>query len=388
MVLLKRLRVCAVLVAVGLLASACVGLPSDMSWGDVSLIGDPPTILLSFSDHLVEVDPATGSPIGVKDANGDAKLDDQGNPLAWNVQATDNNAAQHFYSRPIPTDDHTLLVASYEGKLLQVDTDRATVPDPTGFPLPGHVVGNPLMTDQLLYVPISDAGLVALDPTNFSTVWQFTGDQGKGVWSAPLLVEDTLYVPAMNHFLFALDAQTGTEKWRLDLEGAVASTPVYANGALYVGSFGRKVFKISTDGNVVASFATNDWVWGTPAVVDDMVYVSDLGGNLYALKDSGSSLDQVWSRKVANGAIRMTPFVSGDTIVVGSRDHNVYWISRTTGDEVFHRETQGEVLSDIMLIQPSGTITEPIIIVSTIAKQEQLVAFTLDQGKSLWAYGS
>jgi outer membrane protein assembly factor BamB len=118
-----------------------------------------------------------------------------------------------------------------------------------------------------------------------------------------------------------------------------------------------------------------------------MVYVGDLGGNVYALRDSGGSLDEVWSRKVATRGIRMTPFVDDEMIVVGSRDHNVYWISRQSGEETFKREVRGEVLSDILLIEPNDTIREPIIVVSTIAREELLVAFTLDQGERRWVYG-
>jgi len=380
--------------AVGILASACVAMPSDSSWGDVSLLGDPPKILLAFSDRVVQVDPTDGSPVELRDANGNVRTDDQGNPRTWLVQSPSGTTV-HYYSRPVQTDPQTLTVAAYENKLYQIDLSSANILSADGINLPGHVVGNPLLTDKFLYVPLSDAGLVALDPKSFAQKWQFTGDDGKGVWAQPLLSQDgsTLYVPTMNHKLFAIDAQTGTEKWNVDLDGAVASTPVFANGALYVGSFGRKVFKVTTDGTIAASFDTSDWVWGAPAVVDNMVYAADLSGYVYALEDDGSSFKQVWSRQVAQGAIRMTPLVSGDTIVVGSRDQNVYWISRQTGDALndssgkpIIRQMQGEVLSNILLIPPSGSITEPMIIVSTIAKQEELVAFTLATGERRWAY--
>lgn len=82
----------------------------------------------------------------------------------------------------------------------------------------------------------------------------------------------------------------------------------------------------------------------------------------------------------------MTPLVTDDTIVVGSRDHFVYWISRETGEETFKRETRGEVLSNILLIEPNDTFQEPMIFVSTTAHEEQLVAFTLDQGERRWVY--
>ncbi len=386
MAFLRRLGSLGVIAAVALLAASCVGMPIDLSWADVSLIGSPSNILTAFNDRIVQVDPVSGLAVNLRDASGTTSVDDQGNPRVWQAQVTGGSPV-HFYSRPIPLSDNTLLAASYEGMLYRIDIPTAQASTVNGAQLPGHVVGNLLMTDNFLYVPISDNGLVALNPSDFSVIWTFTGDEGKGVWAQPLLVNDTLYVPAMNHKLFALDAQTGTEKWSLDLEGSVASTPVYANNALYVGSFARKLFKITLDGTIAAEYPTNDWVWGAPDVVDNMVYVGDLGGYVYALKDSGSSLDEVWSRKVANGAIRMTPLVTGDTIVVGSRDHFVYWISRDTGEETFKREMVGEVLSNILLIEPNDTVREPTIIVSTIAHDELLVAFSLDKGERRWKYG-
>ncbi len=118
-----------------------------------------------------------------------------------------------------------------------------------------------------------------------------------------------------------------------------------------------------------------------------MVYATDLGGSLYALRDAGSSFEEVWSRKVAEGAIRMTPLVTADTIIVGSRDHNVYWLSLETGEELIKRPMAGEVLSDILLIEPNDTVREPLIIVSTLANEERLVAFSLDRGERRWVYG-
>lgn len=384
-VFLRRLRIVGAAIIIGLLAASCASLPIDSSWGDMSLIGSTPNILLAFNDRIVQVDPIDGSLVELRDADGNVRVDDQGNPRRWSVQVT-GSTGMHFYARPVQVDEQTMLAADYENKLYEIDIPAARIDNPEGVTLPGHVVGNPLLTETALYIPLSDGGLVALDPTDYSQIWRFTGDDGKGVWSQPLLIDGTLYTSSMNHHLYALDAETGTEIWNLDLQGAVGSTPTYANDALYIGSFARKVFKVTLDGSIAAEFTTNDWVWGAPAVVDDMVYVADLGGYMYALRDGDNSLTEVWNRKVAGRAIRMTPLVTDDTIVVGSRDHFVYWINRENGEEIVKKETRGEILSDILLIEPNDTIREPMIIVSTIAHEQQLAAFTLDGGNPRWVY--
>jgi outer membrane protein assembly factor BamB len=203
-------------------------------------------------------------------------------------------------------------------------------------------------------------------------------------------VDDTLFVTSLDHHLYALDPETGGVRWQLDLEGAVSSTPIYNDGFLYVGSFARKLFKISIDGEIVAQFDTHDWIWGEPTYLDGILYAADLAGYVYALEDNGDSFTAVWEpRKVANGAIRATPLVTGDTIILGSRDRNTYWINRETGVELFHREMVGEVLADLLLLEPSETlnIPEPMVIVGTMANEELLVAFSLGEGQRLWRYG-
>ncbi len=391
----RRLRVIGVLAAITVLAAACASLPADSSWGSTSLFDSK--ILLAFSDHVVEVDPSNGLALKSHDASGTVRNDDTGKALDWLTQVNANNVTYHFYTHPVQTDDKTLIAAAYENKLFQIDLNSSVVADTTGITVPGNVVGDPLLTDKFLYVPLSNAGVVALDRSKLASppVWTFDADGNKGVWAQPLVSADgsTLYVASMDHNLYALDAATGNQKWKapVDLEGAVASTPVFNadKTALYVGSFGNKVFKISPDdGSIIAQYSTNNWVWGSPTVVGDMVYATDLSGYVYALQDTGSTLKEVWAQKVANGAIRMSPYVSGDTIVVGSADQNVYWLSAKDGSTTFSRPTQGQVLANILPIPASGSITEPIIIVSTIAPSQQLVAFTLTKGTSLWAYPS
>ncbi len=383
----KMSRACTLLAAVGVIAvsAGCAGLPLEASWPDVSLFGTPPQIMYVYADQARLIDPVDGSTSELRDSQGDVRLDDAGNPRTWAVQQPASGAVT-FYTRPIALDEDTLYLTAYENKLFEIDPVSSRIANDSGVALPGHVVATPLLGANLLYVPLSETNLVALDSETFDTSW--THSTERGVWATPLLHEGVLYVPSMDHILYALDADTGEERWRLDLEGAVASTPVIANNHLYVGSFGRKLFKIGLDGVIVASIATTEWIWGAPLVIDDEVYVADLGGWVYALLDQGDSFETVWSRQVATRGIRPTPLVTEDSVIVGSRDKFVYWVSRTTGDEQVKRELRGDVLSELLLLQPDqiGGIDEAYVVVSTLAREELLVAFTLDDGERKWVY--
>jgi outer membrane protein assembly factor BamB len=366
--------------------SACVGGPLDPTWGHLSLVGEPQNLIFAFSDRIVLIDPADGSPVELRDSEGNVRVDDQGNPRLWEVTGTGNTPTQ-FFTSPVVIDDGRLLATAYTGHIFEIDFTAARIVNPEGHTIGGHVVADSLATPELLYVPLSDGGLEALSRPDLIEAWTF--DTEHGAWSVPLLVDGTLYVTSLDHHLYALDSQSGEELWKVNLQGAVASAPIYADGFLYVGSFGRKLFKISVEGEIVAEFATTDWVWGSPTIADGVLYAADLGGYVYALHDDGDSFSPVWEpRKVANGAIRATPLVTGDAIIIGSRDRNTYWIDRDTGQENFRREMVGEVLADLLLLEPSDivNISEPMVIVSTMAREELLAAFTVSDGVRQWVY--
>src|SRR5215813_7744852 len=94
-VLLRRLLTYGAIVVVGLMAAACASLPTESSWGDVSLIGTPPKILFSFSDRVVQIDPTDGSLVKLLDDDGKVRVDDQGNPRTWVLTAPSGTTA-HF----------------------------------------------------------------------------------------------------------------------------------------------------------------------------------------------------------------------------------------------------------------------------------------------------
>ncbi len=99
--------------------------------------------------------------------------------------------------------------------------------------------------------------------------------------------------------------------------------------------------------------------------------------------------DEKWQTAAATRAIPPSPLVAEDVVVVGSRDQKVYWLNRETGEVIDSKDVAGEVLANLLLIEPGedSNVSEPLVIVSTSAPQELLVAFTLERGQRVWAYG-
>lgn len=384
---LARRRLAGAAILAVILASACVPIRQEATWPALSLIGDEQNIVVAYWDRVVMVNPVDGTQVKLRDADGEVRVDEQGNARLWQFKGLEGSH-QQFYASPVLINDNTLVITAYDHRLFEVGLATARADrDADGEELSGQVVANPVLSNNLLYFGYGERDLVALDPASRIEEWRVETNQG--VWSQPLIVNDVLYFTSLDHYLYAVNPLTGEELWKLNLEGAAPESPIYHNGSLYVGSFARKIFKISPAGEILAEFNTQDWVWGAPAIVNDVLYAADMGGSVYALDIRGNDFRPIWQVKAAGGAIRTTPLVANDYVIVGSRDHKVYWLSRENGSTFFSREVGGEVLSDLLLIEPSErvNIPAPLVVVGTPTHQEVLIAFTLQNGERAWNYG-
>jgi outer membrane protein assembly factor BamB len=390
----------ALVLLLSLLVAACVPFRLEASWPALSVIAETGNVLLTYNDRIVMIDPASGELVKLRNADGEVRVDEAGNPRTWQFTGTEGQARQ-FYSAPVQLNAETLLVATYNSeRVYEVDLPTARINSSIQVTLPGQVIADLVLTDNLLYVGISERNLVALESPQLRQRWIF--ETGQGVWSEPTVVDDVLYFASLDHNLYALNAETGEELWRLDLQGAAPGTPLFHNDRLYIGSFARKIFAISTEGDILSEYETADWVWGEPVIEDGILYAADVSGVVYALDARAGNFRELWRSNVASKGIRARPVVTGDYVIVGSRDHRLYWLNRQTGQVIEDeptvetvqnrriRELAGEILSDMLLIEPGNgvNIEEPYLLVSSVANEELLVAFKVSNGERMWFYPS
>ena len=366
---------------------ACVGARMGVSWPSIGLIdlNGETHITLAYNNEVTILSPSNGAPARLLNPlNGDVLRDSENNPRTWVLRGSENEGSQ-FYTVPIRTDEETVLIADNNKRLLRVDS--VVVEVQRSFPLADKVVANLLAADGVIYVPFQNGGLSAISLEDYRELWRVHTDGG--IWAKPLLVGDMIILSSIDHFLYAVDRSTGQRLWSVDLGGAVASTPLLANGRLYVGSFNKSFFEISLDGVILNEYATQNWVWGTPAVDEyGIIYVADLSGYVHAL-DSESGLQERWSLQIAERGIRAGPLVYDERVIVASRDGKVYWLDRIDGQLINAREIdeRPELLGDMMLLEPNETldIDEPILLVTSVHDGRLLIAFGVD-GRQTWVY--
>jgi outer membrane protein assembly factor BamB len=177
--------------------------------------------------------------------------------------------------------------------------------------------------------------------------------------SSPTVVNGVVYVGSDDTFLYAIDATTGKERWKFDAAAPMSSGPVVANGIVYVGA--NPFNGINSSGTpagagglyaVEAASGTQVWLFtisptglygfSTPAVVDGMVYVGSLDGNLYVL-DALTGKER-WRFRTGI-SIQSSPAVAGGMVYIGSNDHYLYAVDALTGTVRWLFPTGGFVVS-------------------------------------------
>lgn len=121
-------------------------------------------------------------------------------------------------------------------------------------------------------------------------------------------------------------------KWKTDLGGPVAGSPVCFGGAVYVGS-GTGFHCLDADsGRIEWSIEIAEGVTSSPCVVDGRVYYGGRDGRLYCVEaDSGEIL---WTVN-ASGPITSSPAVSYGTVFIDGRHGAAWGFDARTGEQVW-----------------------------------------------------
>ena len=389
----------------------CVPTRLGTAWPSLRLVNN--NILVTYNDRILLVDAGTGRPVQLTDSNGRVRTTQDGTPVRWELlgQATQSQ----FFASPVLVDDsgEVSLVVDYQGKIFNANLSQACFSTASGSCVdvpPFTAISGKVYTDiisdaERLYLPLSEHDVLALDKASLTEDWRFKTQ--RGVWSTPLLVGENLYFAEMGHEFYALNAVNGNMRWKVDLGGAVAASPIFYdgtpatdyaddmpkptdlaydldNGRFYAGTFGRTIVQISMDGAIENVFNTNDWVWSSPKVVDGVLYTADLSGTVYAL-DTNDNLSLIWKQDTQTMGIRARPLVTQDSVIVVSQNGVVMWLSRVDGTITLRQELNEETLSDMLYVPPTENRPEGLVVVSTINPNRLLFAFTVE-GQQVWLY--
>lgn len=374
-------------------ATGCAPIRIGTSWAALApiTIQGQPRVMVTYNNWAVALNPANGTAAELLDVAGNVRLDNNNQPRRWEIDGNANNLAAQFFSRPLVRDNAgqaEIILPTHSLKLLVVDPDTARVDNMAGQPVAASIVADVAEDENFYFVPFESGGIVALNKQTLLEAWRF--NTNGGIWSAPVVVDGVVYFGTIDHFVFALNAADGTPAWPqpVNTEGLIGGSPLVANGFVYVGNTLDRFFKIdAATGQVVAERRLRNWVWSQPVLANDVIYVADLSGFVYAINPD--TLAIIWETQVSPRGIRPSPLVTENYIIVASRDGKVHWLG-PNGAKVMERQVEGgpEILSELLYVPANleAGINEALVLVATKDMGRLVVAFSEQTGTQRWSY--
>jgi eukaryotic-like serine/threonine-protein kinase len=412
----------AVIMLLAVLLAGCIGEEGD-SWAGLAQDPDPDSdiIYVANEGRVVAVDP--------HNLNDDNKAQ-----ILWEYDEGDK-----FFAVPTVYEGR-IYIGDYKGRLHAIDRQTGEglilyqpgeeiIFGPISETPEDRIIGgveiNP--DEGIAYFGLGSRDVVAVDIDTGEKLWTFATNHG--VWASPLYVPASppaddapdvvgdsdaagdaapapaqiapreravLYVVSLDKHLYAVDPQSGDQLWRKYLGGAAANQPEFdpVRHRLYVGTFNSEVLAIdlgpdTTNGDrIVDRYSTKDWVWSSPVLADDVIYVGDLAGNVYAVGVSDDGFAEQWTAEPAGDAVRGSPLVLEQQVIVGSKDKRVYGLEKDTGNEIWEMSAGGKVLTELLDLGTVPDSDERLVVVGTDKNSELLTAYRVeaDLAGRAWTY--
>jgi outer membrane protein assembly factor BamB len=189
----------------------------------------------------------------------------------------------------------------------------------------GPITGSPVAADGKVYFGSYDKHIYCLDAYEGTLIWKFP--TGYRVASTPTIVDDTVYTGADDGYIYAIDADAGTQIWKRYAGGLqpdtlwssmaqIRSSPIVVDDMLYVGAMDGNLYCLDTttaDGTVEWTYTVSDTesgLGGSPIVSEGVVYIASGDGRLYAIDAAAGT--QIWN-------VTLTPsnrYMSGTPTVI------------------------------------------------------------------------
>jgi outer membrane protein assembly factor BamB len=208
---------------------------------------------------------------------------------------------------------------------------------------------------------------VALDAKTGRRKWRY----GSGaVESSPLLVGRILYFGSWDRRVYALNVRRKRHRlvWSHQVDDKVVAAPAYANGAVYVGTNGGRVYALGARTGrerwrreSFSRFGRREYFYATPAIAYGRVFVGNTDGTVYAFGATTGNL--LWARQ-AGTYVYSAPSVWRNLVFVGTWDGYFSAIDARTGDIRWRYRAPGGIMG-------ASTVLDGLVYFSTFGRFSQ-----------------
>jgi len=373
----KKLVFVTLVLLIAVILSGCVGGPvRGASWAGLAANGE--TAYLADGAFVYAINLNDGREIWHYPAKVDSK--------------------QLFYATPVITSDGLIIVGSAGTNHSLIAINPGTIDPKTGSPIEAwiftaaedHWVAPPLIVGDKLFAPNGDGNLYVLNLSDGQSTKKAEKviELGGRLWAQPITDGTRVFVTSLDHSIVAIDAATYEVLWHENLTSAIPGSAIIgADGMLYVGTLDSHFEKIDpATGKHETVLTTEGWLWGTPAVEGDNIFIADLTGQLYSYNTSTGTNN--WSSIKPDGAVTANPLILPDFILFATESGkteedpgNIFAVSRE-GKILWNEEISGEKGGKIYT---TPVFAGNLILVAPLGAEGYLYAYDLNGRQASWS---
>ena len=256
-----------------------------------------------------------------------------------------------------------------------------------------------------------------LPSEKYDLIWSYDfsdGFEGRNIWDANLVVDNsTLFAGGTNGILYAFEPRYGNVLWSTKVCDENKTLWVNAHNDLVIVGWENETecFNQKT-GNEVWVNEDVKFVSSKPVFIDDMVFVGDRFGHVYALDISNGRIlwenqlnknnvylsigdkklfsaagnkvysvdadngDIIWEYQAGNDVVS-APCVSDERVYFGSFDTKIYSLDAETGQCIWNSTTGWGVYS-------SPVVSDNMVYVGSM--DNHMYAFDVEDGEMIWSF--
>lgn len=255
------------------------------------LSDDGQLLVSSYNNNLYSLDPATGT-------------------VKWEYNANlPGTSTGRFVASPLVTEEG-IYASNANGLLYALDLNgelRWT------FKSHGEQWSTPATDDDCacVYLAAMDHFVYAIRTEDGSLLWE--KDLGSAMVGQPVLSDGVLYIGNFGSQMVALDKSDGEVIWNQDLAGWVWAGPALFEDRLYFGDVDGNFYALSaSDGEIVWQIQPDGPITATPAVTEDTVLFTTESGTIYSVDHEGQN---IWMQTL-DGPLYATPVHTGEFVLV------------------------------------------------------------------------
>ena len=240
-----------------------------------------------------------------------------------------------------------------------------TIPDPWDVYL-----SSPVVAQGAVYFGSGDGNFYALDAASGELRWKFaTGDV---VHASPAFDSGTLYFGSWDTYLYALDAASGKEKWRfksgddplIHNQIGFQSSPSVVDGVVYTGCRDSNLYAVdaATGKEKWKFFNDMSWVITSPAVTRGKVVFATSDSSLFRILDAATGKEVL--KQSSKAYVFASPAVAGDVVYLGVLNGTLEARDLTSGELLWEFQTEASRQNRNWLLTADRKFNGPMLSIS------------------------